>query len=891
MADRSPSSRATGGLRWLLLLPLLLQLLAVATLVVGRDTLVLRDVLATHLPMKQAQALAMRQGALPELDVYRGGGQPLLGNPNGAPFYPTNALYLVAPPIWALNAHLWLHFLIAPWSLAWLARRLGCSRAAAWAGGAVYATSGWFLSQTSFYDLVPAAALAPAFVAACLAARDGAGGAARRGRGGWRAAAAAGGLWALLLLGGDPAVAALTLVAAVLALLLVRPRVDDATHGADGDAARGEESEAGDERSTRTSAGDAEGDAVVHDRATRGGAGAGLAARWLPLLLALAFGTAVALPQVVELLRILPTSTRGVRGYDATASTVGSWDPRQAIEQLLPLPFGRVDRAGPGGFWGQRFHTGMLPLFITLYPGLLPLALAAAAGRARGRGGAFAWTALGLGLFVALGRFNPLVAALAALPAGGVVRFPVKAWLLVALGLSALAAVGWQRAIGEGDAAAARRLRATLLALAGVLLVAAVVAFAAREPLQAWMESVLPRPAPRSLVAGEARRWALTLAGLAGLAGTLAALLARRASEAAKDATAAAAASAAPAVASLAAASNAPAPAPMMAMVADPGLALAAVALSLHVGAQLLLLAPATMARDRVSPYTRSPVFAAALPAGTSLAHGSVSRLFGPFPRRAAPHGEGRWLTRQAAAAGQPLVGVPLGWRYELAASPEGLDGFLTRLALEAVKASDDARRVRLLRVWGVEALLLERPLAAGTDGVRLVTTARGPLADVLLYRIDGATTEVRRVAGARRAPDPRAAIATLLDPGFDARTEVLLPGGGPPTPRGSGATRTVRAGSEALNITTDGARPGWIVVQRAWQPHWRASVDGHRAEVTAADLHRLAVAVPAGAHEVRLWVDRRPLLRSALAGAAGLLGLLGLLAMGLRGRKLSPPS
>jgi hypothetical protein len=889
MADRSPSSRATGGLRRLLLLPLLLQLLAVGTLVVGRDTLVLRDVLATHLPMKQAQALAMRQGELPELDVYRGGGQPLLGNPNGAPFYPTNALYLVAPPIWALNAHLWLHFLIAPWSLAWLARRLGCSRAAAWVGGAVYATSGWFLSQTSFYDLVPAAALAPAFVAACLAARDGAGAGARRARGGWRAAAAAGGLWALLLLGGDPAVAALTLVAAALALLLVRPRVDDATHGADGDAARGEESEAGDELSTRTGAGDAEGDALVHDRATRGGAG--LAARWLPLLLALACGTALALPQIVELLRILPTSTRGVRGYDATASTVGSWDPRQAIEQLLPLPFGRVDRAGPGGFWGQRFHTGMLPLFITLYPGLLPLGLAAAAGRARGRGGAFAWTALGLGLFVALGRFNPLVAALAALPAGGVVRFPVKAWLLVAVGLSTLAAVGWQRAIDEGDAAAARRLRATLLALAAVLLVAAVVAFAAHEPLQAWMESVLPRAAPRSLVAGEARRWALTLAGLAGLAGTLAALLERRASAAAKDATVATAASAAPAVASLAAASNAPAVAPMMAMPAGPGSALAAVALSLHVGAQLLLLAPATMARDRVSPYTRAPAFAAALPAGTTVAHGSVSRLFGPFPRRAAPHGEGRWLTRQAAAAGQPLVGVPLGWRYELAASPEGLDGFLTRLALEAVKASDDARRVRLLRVWGVEALLLERPLATGTDGAQLVTTARGPLADVLLYRIEGATTEVRRVAGARRAADPRAAIAALLDPGFDARTEVVLPGGGPPTPGGRGATRTVRAGIEALDIITDGARTGWIVVQRAWQPHWRASVDGRPAEVTAADLHRLAVAVPAGAHEVRLWVDRRPLLRSALAAAVGLLGLLGLLAMGLRGRRPPLPS
>ncbi|HET9765753.1 MAG TPA: hypothetical protein VFS60_02830, partial [Thermoanaerobaculia bacterium] len=426
----------------------------------------------------------------------------------------------------------------------------------------------------------------------------------------------------------------------------------------------------------------------------------------------------------------------------------------------------------------------------------------------------------------------------------------------------------------------------TLLALAGVLLVAAVVAFAVREPLQAWMESVLPGAVPRSLVAGEARRWALTLAGLAGLAGVLAALLERRTSAAAKDTTAAASASAAPALA--AAANAAPVGAPTMAMAAGPGLALAAAALALHVGAQLLLLAPATMARDRVAPYTRPPAFAAALPAGTSLAHGSVSRLFGPFSRRAAPHGEGRWLTRQAAAAGQPLVGVPLGWRYELAASPEGLDGFLTRLALEAVKASDDARRVRLLRVWGVEALLLERPLAAGIDGVRLVTTTRAPLAEVFLYRIEGATTEVRRVAGARRAADPRAAIAALLDPGFDPRTEVVLPGGGPPTPGGSGATRTVREGVEALAILTDGARAGWVVVQRAWQPHWRASVDGRPAEVTAADLHRLAVAVPAGAHEVKLWVDRRPLHRSALAAAAGLLGLL---AIGLLGRKpLLPP-
>jgi hypothetical protein len=172
MHDRSQRARGLRTLLPLLLPTLGLQLLVVGTLIIGIDTLTLRDVLATHLPMKQAEAQALRQGELPELDVHRGGGQPLLGNANGAPFYPTTVLYLLASPLWALNAHFWIHFLIAPWSFAWLARRLGCGRAAAWVGGAVYATGGWFLSQMSFYDLVPAAALAPAFIAACLALHD-----------------------------------------------------------------------------------------------------------------------------------------------------------------------------------------------------------------------------------------------------------------------------------------------------------------------------------------------------------------------------------------------------------------------------------------------------------------------------------------------------------------------------------------------------------------------------------------------------------------------------------------------------------------------------------------------------------------------------------------------
>ncbi|HEV8240250.1 MAG TPA: hypothetical protein VGS57_12850 [Thermoanaerobaculia bacterium] len=838
MADpRLPRDlRASRTPRALLLPLLLLQLLAVCTLIAGRDTLILRDVLATHLPMKQAEAMALRHGELPELDVHRGGGQPLLGNPNGAPFYPTNALYLVASPLWALNAHFWIHFLIAPWSFAWLMRRLGCARAAAWVGGAVYATSGWFLSQMSFYDLVPAAALAPAFLAACLAARDARGDASLRGRG-WRAAAAAGALWSLLLLGGDPAVAALALVAAVLAFALVRGTGKSSTRDEAPTAVAGEVASAAD-----SNAGDS---AVAAEPSLSPPPPQSLiAARWLPLALALLCGTAIALPQLVELLRILPTSMRGVRGYDAVASTVASWDPRQALEQLLPLPFGRVDRSGPGGFWGQRFHTGMLPLFITLYPGLLPLLLAAAAGRGRARGGRFAWSALLIGVFVALGRFNPAVQALAALPGGGIVRFPIKAWLLVAIGVSALAAIGWQRVVVDGEAAPLRRLRIAVLASGGLLLAGAVAAWSATRPLQAWMARAAPHGAPPGLVAGEAHRWALTAASLAALTAVLGWLLETRA---------------------------------------------AAAALALHAGVQLLLLAPATMALDRAAPYERTPAFASALPLGTRVAHGGVSRLFGPLPRRAAPHGQGRWLSRQGAASGMPLAGVPLGWRYELSASPEGLDSFLTRLGIEAIKRLDDSGRVRLLRAWGVEALLLERPLAAGAGAVRLLATTPGPLAFTYLYRIDGATPEVRRVSGVRVAAEPRAAIAALLDPRFDPRAEVVLPAGHMPASPGAGVARLLRDEEETLEIASDGDRPGWVVVQRAWQPHWRAIVDGRDTRVSPADLHRFAVAVPAGPHRVRLWVDRRPLRQSALGALAGLLGLIALALRGSRRASETP--
>ena len=147
---------------------LLLLLLAVWPLVRGSHTLYLRDAANTHLPARWTQAEALRDGRLPLLDPLRDGGQPALGNPNTVPLYPDNLLYLLAPTLWAFNAHFWLHLLLAPWAMYWLARVWGAGRRAAWAAGVCYALSGFFLSSLNLYNLVAGYALAPALVAAPL---------------------------------------------------------------------------------------------------------------------------------------------------------------------------------------------------------------------------------------------------------------------------------------------------------------------------------------------------------------------------------------------------------------------------------------------------------------------------------------------------------------------------------------------------------------------------------------------------------------------------------------------------------------------------------------------------------------------------------------------------
>lgn len=758
---------------------LLLGLLVALPLARGTETLILRDVLNSHFPMKWSQALALRNGHFPLIDPWRAGGQPLAGNMNAAPFYPDNVLYLVGSPFWALNAHFWIHLLLAPLAFFWLGRAWGLRREAAWAAAACYTASGFLLSHLNFYNLIAAAALGPALIAACL---DFASPGRRRGL----LAAAVAVLWALLLLGGDPLFALLSFLLAAAGLAAVwRERSGGAWRGSQGPLA----------------------------------------------LLAAAFacGTLVALPQLVEFLRILPLSFRGHYGYNPTNAMLSSWDPRQAAEWLIPFLFGRPDVISGGAFWGSQFFTGVPPYYLSLYPGLLALALLAASGRPRRRAAWWAWGAAAAGVFFSLGKFNPVAEWLLTASGNSSLRYPVKFWPPVAIGAALLCGIGFERVMsGEGR----RLFRRVLLVMA--LAFAAFWAFLNLfpGPAEAWLDLFIPRPA--DFIANERVRWAgLSIFSLAILALLAISLRITRRSWAVGG----------------------------------------ALLVGVHVLSQLLLLRP-LYPTDAVKPYLVPPPALAHVPAGEAVVNPDYNYLFGPSSLRQGsfPSADFRWVERRSFYEMFPFTAPLWQRRFELNVSPEGLDSFLTRMAQGAVKRAGNEERLRLLAAWGIGRLILDHPLDPVPGNARLLSTIPSSGRELFVFEVTDRAPEAFLARRVFRAENLQDAYQRMTGPGFDPRADAVLFGKGMPRAGGGGTARITRRGPESFEIVTEAGAGGALLVLQRADLLFEATVDGRSAEVDTANAHRIGVEVPAGRHTVRLFMDRRPLHRSLAGALAGLL-------------------
>jgi hypothetical protein len=137
-------------------------------------------------------------------------------------------------------------------------------------------------------------------------------------------------------------------------------------------------------------------------------------------------------------------------------------------------------------------------------------------------------------------------------------------------------------------------------------------------------------------------------------------------------------------------------------------------------------------------------------------------------------------------------------------------------------------------------------------------------------FRVPDALPRAYAVGRARVVPEDRA-LAAVVDPSFDPAREVVLSGpraSAPPTGWAPSAEGKVRieelfADRERLVVAMPGA--GYVVSVDAWDPGWRASVDGKATEVLRANAVFRAVAVPAGRHVVEMRY-RPPTVAAGLA-------------------------
>jgi hypothetical protein len=188
---------------------------------------------------------------------------------------------------------------------------------------------------------------------------------------------------------------------------------------------------------------------------------------------------------------------------------------------------------------------------------------------------------------------------------------------------------------------------------------------------------------------------------------------------------------------------------------------------------------------------------------------------------------------------------------------------------------------VRLLRMGAVRRVATLH--TEGLGDLRPVAVLPGLLRDPLrIWEVPDPLPRAYAV-GAARAADGAAALAALRD-GFDVGGQVLLPDrtlGGPPGRAGQVQVTDRRA--DRVRLAADLDRDGYVVLVDAFDPGWRVTVDGRRAEALRANVAFRAVEVPRGRHAIE-WVYRP---RSVFVGLALSLAGTGIaVVLLLRGRR-----
>jgi hypothetical protein len=746
-------------------LPLALATLALAALLypgalLRGEAFFERDLHLDWYPRLAALGRVLAAGAWPLWDPGLGFGQPLLADPSLQALYPPTWLALALPWGAAYTSFVLLHLFVAALGAARLAARLGAGRVGCWAAGLSFILSGPVQSAVNLWTHFAGIAWMPW---ALLAANDAV---ARPGFGSSLAVAAA---LAVQLLAGSPDVFAVTLALsfALAALRLAR----------------------GWRRRARSR---------QRPSALLGGmalAAALTAVLWWPAAEAVSRSARSELPVDVRVAWSVPAA--------GLSRLVVPLDPAR-------VPF-------EPGVWTRLYDRPVQPLLHSLYLGLPTLGLASLALLAPPRRArALALAAAGAAILAfAMGPHGPLYEPLSALLAPlRALRFPSKAMLAVALGVSLLAGLG---------------VRALARVTARLVLAAVLLAASAGSALLAARF-------------GAASGWSPLLG--AGFALVLALHGSRL--------TPAFAAKALVAIACadlLAAHRELNATAPAALLTEPPPV--------------VQYLRSEAGGRVHVWDYHTLPQ--------------AAERLLGrrdPYRPMAGPAGLDRRVL-QFVAQRQVLVPLTSGFfgietSYDL--DVRGLyPRELNDLTFLAQRLQGTPAQTRLLRMGGVAKLIAlhER----GFEDLRLERVVPNLVGDPL--RVFAVPDPLPRawLVGRTRLADGEAAFRALAEPSFDPAVMALVAAGTPLEAEGpaEGSVRWLERRPDRQRLETASPRRALLVVADAYDPGWLARLDGVPAPLVRANLAFRGVRVPPGRHLVELVYRPRSVVHGLFISAATL--------------------
>lgn len=552
-----------------------------------------------------------------------------------------------------------------------------------------------------------------------------------------------------------------------------------------------------------------------------------------------AVGLAVALPQVVATLRVLPFTVRGALGLNAAQATDFRLHPLRLLELLFPFPFGQPTYLGPKSIWAVSVLPDV-PLFFSLYAGIVALWLALAAAR-KHRG----WALLALA--------GPLVAVLAGFSGDllvkvgfGLFRSPEKFVLWLALALPILAGFGLDRMLAENLKAwrrAAAIVGGIFLGLAGaVVLVGGMLVSGVAQTLQTGgaLASGLPDVKQKlalALLSSQVASWRLALF-VAGAILLLAFFATRP---------------------------NVPRPWAAAALV---GLQLAA----------LVQLYPIPTT-DETAPYRKTFPW---VKGAAVLSVMSARPPWGPDPPYVLPDGPHRAVDRFYAQNLNAAPGALQGLTYPLAPDLEGMHSPLFKPMLDALPGLDWERRSHWFRSVGLQAFAtVDDTSAPPTEpelaAIHLLDEKQGLGVRTLLFIVDPPTPPAwwpPRLIAAATSDDAFHQVTENPDP--VGTVSVTLQGHGPlPAQDPQGGVQLVSSAPDRIEIETEG-QGGLAVIRRAYQPLLVAHEGSREIPTRPINLNLLGVEVPAGRHRIVLEVSAWP---EILAGGVALLVAAGLIA------------